>query len=179
MANGYSKNDLLEFLEHASNKGLIPAGTATALSVATRNVLGILGPEEDDDLTKLDLEAVIRRFNTKRARDFNPASLKEYGRRLHRAVDLFLRWRADPANFTVKTRATANGRKKAKPSNAEAASVTMPVDELAARHDLGGYRSAFPVRPGNVVTISNIPADLTAAEAERLAAFVRMLAVES
>ncbi len=67
MANGYSKADLLDFLAHASDKGLMPAATATALGVASRNVLGVLGDDEGDDLRKLDLEAVIKRFNNKRA----------------------------------------------------------------------------------------------------------------
>jgi hypothetical protein len=40
----------------------------------------------------------------------------------------------------------------------------------------GGYQTAFPVRPGQIVTISNIPDDLTRAEAERLAQFIQMLA---
>lgn len=43
----------------------------------------------------------------------------------------------------------------------------------------GTYRSAVPVRPGIVVSIVNIPYDLTKAGAERLASFVRMLAVDS
>ena len=41
MANGYSADDLLEFLDHAGDKGLMPAATAQALAVATRNVLAI------------------------------------------------------------------------------------------------------------------------------------------
>ena len=46
MANGYSADDLLEFLDHAGDKGLMPAATAQALAVATRNVLGILSDVE-------------------------------------------------------------------------------------------------------------------------------------
>lgn len=179
MANGYSTDDLLDFLAHASDKGLMPAATATALGVASRNVLGVLDASEREDLRKLDIEGVIKRFNNKRARDFNPASLKEYGRRVHRAIDLFLSWRGDPANFSVKTRASSNARKKDRTNRPEPVTVeTENGEEPMAPHDIGGYRSAFPVRPGIVVTISNIPADLTPTEAERLATFIRMLAVE-
>lgn len=179
MANGYSRDDLLDFLAHASDKGLMPAATATALGVASRNVLGILDAGESDDLRKLDLEAVIKRFTNKRARDFSPASLKEYSRRVHRAVSHFLRWRDDPANFSVKTRATSGGKKK----TLNAQPVHAPEFEgndadPTTRHDFGGYRSGFPIRQGIVVTLSNIPPDMTVAEAERLAKFVRMLAVE-
>lgn len=47
------------------------------------------------------------------------------------------------------------------------------MDEVA-----GTYRSSVPVRPGLVVTLVNIPNDLTRAEAERIAGFVRMLALD-
>jgi len=177
MANTYSADDLLEFLDHAGDRGLMPAATAQALAVATRNVLGILSDAEKADLRQLDLDAIVRRFTNKRAKDFNPSSLKEYGRRIRRAVDLFLSWRDDPANFTVKTRTTAGPRKRDKelgsdePMTRETSTEQVP-DEVA-----GTYRSAIPIRPGLVVTLVNIPNDLSSAEAERIAGFVRMLAL--
>ena len=120
---------------------------------------------------------MFKRFTNKRARDFNPTSLKEYGRRVRRAVELFLNWREDPANFTIKTRTTSALRKKDRgPGNGEPMAREAPAeqvpDEIA-----GTYRSALPIRPGLVVTLVNIPYDLTNAEAERIAGFVRMLAL--
>lgn len=177
MANAYSSDDLLDFLDHASDRGLMPAATAQALAVATRNVLGVLGDHEKKDLTQQDLDAVIKRFTNKRAKDFNPSSLKEYGRRIHRAVDLFLQWREDPANFTVKTRSTTSARKKEKTKDSTNEFAAEGPDEVPSQP--GTYHSAIPVRAGIVVTLSNVPHDLTKAEAERLATFVRMLAIES
>jgi hypothetical protein len=179
MANAYSLDDLLDFLDHAGDRGLMPAATAQALAVATRNVLGVLGDHEKNDLSQQDLDSVIKRFNNKRAKDFSPSSLKEYGRRLHRAVELFLAWREDPANFTVRTRSTTGARKKDKGKSSGAQQPdgdSDQSDELPARP--GTYHSAIPVRPGVVVTLANVPYDLTKAEAERLAGFVRMLAIE-
>ncbi len=181
MANGYSTADLLDFLGHASDKGLMPTATATALGVASRNVLGVLDGNEDQDLRQVDLDGVIKRFTNKRAKDFNPSSLKEYARRVHKAVELFLSWKEDPANFTVKTRAPITARRKDSVSRTESASdvVSRPLpNPAAANQDPNGYQSAFPIRTGVVVRISNLPGDLTPAEAERLAKFVRMLAVE-
>ncbi len=179
MANGYSMEDLLDFLSHASERGLMPAATAQALAVATRNVLGVLSEEERADLRQTELAGVIKRFNNKRAKEFSPLSLKEYGRRLHRAVDLFLRWREGPANFAVKTRATtiARGRERNSRPEPVQAPISQEGDAALATPQQGGFQSAFPIRPGRVVSIVNIPNDLTPAEAERLASFVRMLAV--
>ena len=178
MANEYSMDDLLEFLDHAGDRGLMPAATAQALAVATRNVLGILTENEKADISQLDLDAAIKRFTNKRARDFNPASLKEYGRRVRRAVELFLSWREDPANFTIKTRTTSTPRRKDRGvENSEPAMREAPAGQIPDETS-GTYRSAFPVRPGLVVTLVNVPHDLTSTEAERLANFIKMLAVK-
>lgn len=183
MENAYSMDNLLEFLDHAANRGLIPATTAQALAVACRSVLAILTEDEKADLSRLDIEAVNKRFANRRAKDFNPASLREYGRRVKRAVDLFLRWREDPANFTIKTRATGNSRKKqgasenGGPAGQEVRVDTIPAQLAGPYPSSGTYQSSFPVRPGLVVTLHNVPNDLTGAEADRLASFIRMLAV--
>jgi len=178
MTNSYSADDLLEFLDHATERGLMPAATARALAVAARNVLGILTENERADLSQLDIDAVIKRFANKRAKDFNPTSLKEYGRRVHRAVDLLLEWRADPANFTIKTRTSSTSRKKQSGAeNSEQTTKNFPVEAAPAQLP-GTYQSSLPVRPGLVVTLVNIPYDLSSAEAERLASFIKMLAVE-
>ena len=102
MANGYTMDDLLDFLAHASDKGLMPASTATALGVASRNVLGVLDPSEREDLRNLEIDPVIQRFNNKRAKpkklgivnDCWPSTfIRTQGK--HRSsmktVDLFLR----------------------------------------------------------------------------------------
>lgn len=177
MTNVNSVDDLLEFLGHAASKGLMPAATAQALAVASRNVLGILTDDEKSDVTRLDLDAVVKRFTNKRAKDFNPASLKVYGQRVHRAIDLFLSWRKDPANFTIKTRTsrTLHKAKQAAAEDSDQPAQDSRIEQIPAQIP-GTYQSSFPVRPGLVVTLINIPYDLTGAEAERVATFVKMLA---
>jgi hypothetical protein len=180
MATDYSGEKLLDFLNHAAERGLMPAATTRALAVASRRLLEILTDEERADVRQLDLAAVTKRFGNKRAKDFNPSSLREYGRRFQRAVDLFGQWRDNPATFSVRTRATAQARKRAKgevniggeaSSQGESQTVTSALNP-------SGYQSSFPIRPGIVVTLTNIPGDLSKAEAERLAQFVRMLAFD-
>lgn len=182
MANDYGVADLLEFLAHASQRGLMPAATAQALAVACRNVFGILGDDETADLRSLDLDAVVKRFTNKRAKEFNPTSLKEYSRRARRAVELYLQWRENPADFSVKTRTTNASRKERPKSAAQDNGSRDPELEkpatVAATVQQGSYQSAFPVRPGHIVTISNVPQDLTTAEAERLTQFIKMLATQ-
>lgn len=178
MANEYSVEDLLDFLVHAGERGLMPAATSQALAVATRNVFSVMAEDEKTDLRPLDLNALIKRFNNKRAKDFTPASLKEYGRRLHRAVDLYLAWKADPANFSIKTRATTpKSKERTREATKDASEPELRLTSQAYSSS-GGYQSAFPIRPGVIVHLSNVPNDLTEAEANRLAQFVKMLALQ-
>ena len=178
MANSYSMDDLLEFLDHAGNRGLIPAATAQALAVASRNILGVLSEQERADLGALDSASIIKRFNNKRAKDFNPSSLKEYGRRLNRALELFLRWREDPAGFTVKTRTSSTAKKKESPQAGSEAGSGWRESTASVPAAPGTYQSSIPVRPGVVITLLNIPHDLKKSEADRISAFVKMLAVD-
>jgi len=181
MANPYSMGDLLDFLTHAGDRGLMPAATANALAVAVRNVLVVLDDNERKDLSRMDLVDVVKRFTNKRARDFTPSSLKEYGRRVQRAVALYTQWRGDPGNFAVKTRATKIAGPKSRNKVADSNPRAHPPEEFDAPLRAtagGGYSSSVPIRTDWVVTMTNIPPDLTAAEAERLGKFIRMLAVE-
>ena len=183
MANEYSIDELLGFLSHASERGLMPAATAMALAVASRNVFGVLADHEKADVRALDLTDVINRFSNKRAREFNPSSLTEYGRRVQRAVQFFIDWRGNPATFKVKTRSSLNasntGRSPRHTANEETTSRTDTATgtDVSSR-DEDSFQTSVPVRQGQLITISNVPKNLTAAEAARLADFVKMLAVE-
>lgn len=178
MSNAYSAEDLLAFLDHAAERGLMPAATAQALAVASRNVFGILSEPEKADVSQLDLDAVIKRFQNKRARDFSTDTLKEYDRRVRRAVKLFLEWREDPANFHAATRSTTTGRRRKSGPEISASGEISNSGAAVPLPSTGTYQTVLPLAPGRIVTLANVPVDLTTAEAERLAQFVRMLVVE-
>ena len=173
----YSVDELLEFLEHAADRGLMPIPTARALAVASRRVFAALADSERTDLRTVDVDSAVKRFGNKHAKEFTPKSLREYGQRASRAVDQFLRWRNDPVGFSVKTRSTVASRKRAEPSPSESPIGFEPA-AVPSGAAIGGYQTSFPIRPGRVVTLANVPADLSKTEADRLAQFIKMLAVE-
>jgi hypothetical protein len=187
MSETYAIDDLLEFLTHASQRGLMPVATAQAMAVATRSVFAVLDADERAQLPVGELDAVIRRFQHRRARDFNPVTLQEYGRRVKKATELFLSWRRDPKAFAVTTRSRSAGRSGAEHVSPAAPDATdgafaggspavSPAVSLSV--DANSYSTRLPIRPGHVLHLSNIPYDLTAAEAERIAQIVRLLAVD-
>ncbi|MEO7998543.1 MAG: hypothetical protein ABI852_13920 [Gemmatimonadaceae bacterium] len=183
MANDHSTDEVILFLQHAGERGMIPAATVQALAVASRNVFGILSANEKKDVRILKMDDVIKRFMNKRAKEFNPTSLKEYGRRTKKAVDLFTAWRKDPSNFNVKTRTTSRTTATGQVSQTGPHTTGNASVHEYSKPDIGipsgnGYETTVPVRAGHLVTISNIPTDLTKAEAEKLAGLIQMLAVK-
>ncbi|MCV4697621.1 hypothetical protein OFB92_31420, partial [Escherichia coli] len=86
---------------------------------------------------------------------------------VQRAVELYEQWKANPADFSVKTRTTGSRRKSAKTAqndiNKNESLTYNTADAVTqvppSRH--GTYQSSFPVGTGRVITISNIPDDLT------------------
>jgi hypothetical protein len=182
MTNQYSLDDLIDFLDHTRKKGLMPAATAQALAVASRNVIGVLDNEEQENIAGIDIDATIKRFNNKRAKDFTPESLKVYGSRVRRAIELFEQWKTNPAEFSVKTRNSSPRRTLTKLRQNfvenEEPSVS-PLDLQIPTSRPGTFQSSCPVGPGRVITLSNIPEDLTSNEAGKLANFVKMLAVDA
>ncbi|MCC6317901.1 MAG: hypothetical protein IT361_09440 [Gemmatimonadaceae bacterium] len=178
MAHEYSVDDLIDFLEYAGDCGLLPATTAQTLTAAARTVLGVLDDDERQHLDQQDLDVVVDRFTEQRGKDFYPSSIREYARRVHRAVGLFRRWREDPDGFGAQGRASSGARRRERAGDAGAPFVDADDPAAACRTPRPGrYHSALAVRPGVVVTLSNVPCDLTGEEAERLATFVRMLVV--
>ena len=177
MPNIISLRELLGFLSHASARGLMPAATSGALAVAVRSVFGVLSEEERESISAEEVDSIIKRFTNTRARDFNPSTLNEYGRRVRRAVDLYTRWRDNPADFSVRTRSTSPKKPQISQFDSMNTELVTEMESHAVRQP-GGYQTGFPVRPGRIVTLHNVPDDLTAQEAERLAQFIRMLAVE-
>src|SRR2546421_13060982 len=94
-----SGQDLVDFLDYASDKGLMEANTAASSKTAVQKVLGMEGDLSQIDVASLDLDQLLRRFETKFKSDFTPGSLNTYGSRVRGAVANFLAWSHDPAGW--------------------------------------------------------------------------------
>lgn len=182
----YSYDDLLEFLDHAGQQGIMPAATAGALASAARSILGPLDPAERADLRNVKVDAAIRRFTNKRAKDMTPSSLKVYGQRVRKALDYYFNWRDDPAGFVPASRSPRGGKTRRNGARPNEAAVAEGPTIFEARPQVqqmppgvapNAYQTSLPIRPGHVVTISNIPHDLTETEARRLGEFLQLLVV--
>jgi hypothetical protein len=184
----FTGGKVVEFLDYAAKNGLMNKATAGSLSSAVRKVLEVTHPEtnwDDVDVSSLDLNDVGLRFETLSRTQYKPDSLQVYKSRFKNAVKMHSEWVANPSGWRYKAERPAAARKK--PPSAEGAGTAQGKD---IDHTTGETNSPpkppvhesiiaypYPLRPGMVVQI-NLPPDLRATEARRLAAFIESLVAE-
>jgi hypothetical protein len=125
--NQYSRDALNNFLDFAGEKGLLKKTTGTARKAASSIVLGILDQNEASDLSKIDLESVIRRHRNRATGKISPTTLATYESRTRIAVKDFLEYVENPSAWKSSTRQrTSRG-----------SAAASSVKKASERKDLG------------------------------------------
>lgn len=185
MSTDYSYSGLIEFLEYASNHGLMKAPTARSYRVAATKVQDELTEQEARDVRNIDLDLVFQRFVNRNKVEVAQKTLRVYRRRLETAIEEYVAWRADPMGYRpqIGSRRARSGEptpsSKAAKSSARATESTVATEPAAAPAANAGamLNIPFPLRPDFVASLQ-VPRDMTAREAGRLAAFVKTLAMD-
>ena len=173
---------LLGFIDWMSSKGLMQRNTAAGRKAACSKVLGVLDPEEQDDVTQVNLDEAMARFHNLEGRNYVPASLAVYRSRVGAAIDDFKRHLADPASFkpgvSQRRQTPSQGKKHVKKEPQQTA--TRASSSPAESNPGSGHSpvNVFPIaiRPDVVVRIQGLPFDLTETEARKIANVVLALA---
>lgn len=173
MPNGsYSVETLLEFLKHAGMEGLINPAVARARRKAVEQLAAELTEEERADLRKLDVEELASRFHKLEGSSIRSEALSLYAERVRMAQADFLAWNENPAGFE----SVGGERRRAIPRGS-----LSPEREVAERITLESTENPsnivpISLREDETVYVANLPLDLTAQEAERIARVVRAFA---
>jgi hypothetical protein len=173
---------LVDHWTWAADKGLMNRNTAAALRTACLHVLGVLDGWEHIDVTSLDVDDAIRRFQHLRAREFNPKSLTSYARRFRRALASFAEYVKDPGGWKPASRGPkspteSHGQKRHRQPRATAMHDNAEQSVVAASPTRGLIEYPFPLRDDLVARLM-LPRDISAAEVKRLSGFMMALAVD-
>ena len=181
--NDKSVDGLLGFLDWTAEKGLMAKNTVGGRKAAVSAVLGVLAPEEKADVTEVDLDSAMARFVNLQGKKYNTSSLNVYKSRTNAAINDFRQWLTDPLAFKPHlTKSEKKGSSKAaRPQKPVPSKV--PVDEHQSA-GFGGHQTTanvfpIPIRENVVVRIYNLPFDLSAPEAEKIANVVKAMAMPS
>jgi hypothetical protein len=175
MTEKRTRQDFIEFLNWLSDRGIMPKATVAARKAAVNRVLGILTEEEARDVTKLDLDSVMRRFTNLEGKGYTPGSLTTYLSRLRSALDDFTAYLDDPLNF----RPTAQTRERKTTAKKETAARTGATDAPApqpASSSVSANTLSIPIRPDTTIVVMGLPYDLSDAEAGKIANVIRAMA---
>jgi hypothetical protein len=173
---------VMDFLDYVVKKGYVKTPTGQAMKTATKEVLQATEGDgwESVELESLEVEDVLRRFETLRAMKFSSTSLSTYKSRFLKAVGMFDEFRKNPSGWKPDIRA----RNRVVDGGRKSDSAGTPADGGGVmRHSVQTQQASnvitypFPVREGVLASIQ-LPADLTKREAKRLAGFIESVAVE-
>jgi hypothetical protein len=170
----YSETAFHAFMRESAISGLIKPAVARSRKLAGEQLLGELKSHERTDLRLVDVEDLCSRFHKLQDSTIRPESLDLYKSRLKDALADFIRWTDEPGSFTPRDSEFKTTRKSLRQ---ETIGETRAREELALNpprspHDI----FPVPIREDLVVYIQNVPLDMTAKEAEKIAAVVRALA---
>ncbi len=178
-----SREAALEFLEYIAQKGLMAQATARARKAAVNKVLGILDDNEAQDVTSIDLDAVMSRFGHLQGKEYTPQSLVAYKSRVKAALDDFTSYVENPLAFKPSVQARERKPVSSKTSsspvrNTSGGSVRealhQPATVLADR--MARSILPIPIRADLTIYVQGLPFDLTEAEAKKIASVIHAMA---
>ena len=168
---------LVDHWTWAAEKGIMNRNSAAGLRAACSQVLSVLDGWQEIDVTSLDLEDVVHRFKNIRARDFNPKSLEVYESRFKNALASFREYVRDPGAWRPASRQRSqDNASRMKERSIGVTEASEPV-QVAAESRAGLVDYPYPLREGETARLM-LPRDIKLAEARRLYAFMRTLAVD-
>lgn len=164
-----SIDSLLKFHKYAGMEGWINPGVARARRNAIEQLAGELRAAEREDVGMIDVKVLAARFHKLEDASIRSEALALYAERLRMALVDFLAWCDNPAGFRSvggeARRAVERGHLSAEQEVAER--ITLEATENPTS------LVPVPLKRGTTVYIADLPLDLSAAEAERIAAVIR------
>jgi len=183
----YSLDAFNRFFNHIASKGMINPNTAQSRKAATNKIMGILDDSERKDLRNVVLQDAFDRFQNLEGMKYTTDSLQVYLSRARTALSDFIAYVDNPSSFRPATSLRSNSKPKSEAKNGDGERkrqekrnmMSSGVDESDSYQDIKHIIVPVPLRENLTVKISNLPADLTQVEAERLAAIIKAYAVPS
>jgi GH25 family lysozyme M1 (1,4-beta-N-acetylmuramidase) len=178
-----SRTALLDFLDYLAAKGLMAKATVAARKAAATQMLGILEQDEASDVTALDLDQVVHRFQNLHGKKYTPQSLTTYKSRVKAAIDDFTAYSTNPLAFrpSVQSRERSKTKNGKQVSSSKAPDVAEPAkNDTNPRPVHSAVASSnilpIPLRADLTVFIQGLPFDLTPQEARKISNVVLAMA---
>lgn len=173
------------FLEWAGRTGEMNVNTVNAFRSTAAKILEAGEEADGTDVTRLDVDALLGRFENLNRTKYSAGSLQTYKSRFRQAIAMYKAWLVNEPAWKAAGKASsaksANGvAKSSRPRKAtprtDGAGGEAPVDQHGPA--VSGVRMVaydLPLRPDLLVRLT-LPVDLNDDDAARISAFVKSLA---
>lgn len=190
MATDFSSGGFLAFLREAAVTGQMHPAVARSRRKAAESLFEYLSEDERGDLRELDVQALTRRVHDARDGVLRSEVIDLYAARLQDALDDYLQFSAAEASGEVPP-SPDSGRGRRSPARRETGRASGHGRAGSVRQDsaLESIRLSFdrhranvmpiPLDKGRVVYLHDLPADLTPAEARKIARVLEALASDA
>ncbi|MES2245179.1 MAG: hypothetical protein V4639_20140 [Pseudomonadota bacterium] len=184
----YTKSGALQFINYCIAKGLVNSNTGGGWKAAFSKIMEGFGP--DDDLTGVDVQSEVLRYNNRHPGLLSPDSLNQYQKRVLLVLQEFAKYVASPTTYKgISSRPlSTNGKSSEKKSTPESKAIatvgtaplvdTQQPKQITSAVTDTSLMMPFPLRPNFLAQII-IPRDLTKEEATRLCNFIQALSQDA
>jgi hypothetical protein len=171
---------LIDHWSWAAEKGVMNRNTAAGLRAACVQVLG--DNPEQLDISNLDIEDLLTRFQNLRKQNFKPQVLEAYKRRFRNAVKSYKEYLDNPGTWRPANQERSGASERRRRSSNTSIEPPVMISGSPRSHpvpvDGTSEEYRLPLRP-SVMARLILPVDLTREEATRIKVFVDMLVVPS
>ena len=177
MDKDHSRDGMLEFLREAVHAGLLNPAVARSRRNAALELFSHLSKSEAEDLRRVDVDELTARCHKLQGGTVRPEVLSLYAERLREGLDDYFRYLDAPDGFVARRTERQAPRRRGSEqlrTAEEKALEQLRLDETRYRPDI----VPIPLRPGTVLYLHGVPADLSPAEARKVARVVEALADE-
>ncbi len=195
---------LMKFLEVKVRKHELPESVASPLRTASKRVLDVEDNPDAVDLTTINIDELLRRFQNKNRVALTNQSLQAYETRFRRARSMYFRWLENDPDWIGKIRQSGAANGASKTGKATRPAVTggygagraarpsageqQPLESVSDNVVPDATNVDVPLPPelfdypvalvdSNVIAILRLPRTYTTGDAARMAALINALAV--
>lgn len=172
----YTPERLLEFLRAAPEQGVLNPAVARSRVNACDQLFTVLTAEERADIRSIDVDRLAGRLHKLEGSTVRQEVLELYRNRVQAALVDYLAWLANPRTFaTISGHALRRDPRASR--DAASAEETRALEDIAlATTERRKDYVSVPLRDGVTVYVTNLPLDLSSAEAARIARVITALA---
>jgi hypothetical protein len=171
---------LMDFLSWAPERNYMNSTTASGLRTGVKKVLEGEADLDQIDIRHADIDDIVLRFRNRAHGKIKDQSVDAYEIRFRSSVEMYVKWlnhEKDWIPTPSRTRKPASSGGAVKRQMTSDVQMSEPDAPELAPSGPGVITYPFPIRAGFQGKIT-LPENLTRREAERIAAFIKTLAVE-